>query len=345
MVAAEDGTAPRSGILVLGSLAMDRKFFAAGLFGRGAARGETVWAVERHHGGIGRNIATNAARLGLPVTFVGLSGFGPDAAELEGALSRLGVVLHLRRAAEGVGRFDVTLDTNGSQLSARIALPDPALGKALCGPELARSIATAGAVVMEGGLDEDLMVWVSEQARRHAVPVCCLPTRQADFGPRAHLLPRYDVLVLNAKEARTLLGQDPGAPARPAEQAGLLLRRGPEVVVVTDAARGAALATATGPGPVHLPAEPGVCTDDTGAGDALASAFVVALVNGETPREALAQGLRAARVTIECPQTTCHSLSPAVVGAEPTGRDPVERESARRPRGTRGRARSTVDRG
>ncbi|MGY0064714.1 carbohydrate kinase family protein [Streptomyces sp. LZ34] len=334
---------------------MDRKFFAAGVFERGAGSGETVWSMERHHGGVGRNIATNAARLGHPVTFAGLSGFGADAAELEGALTRVGVALHVRRAADGVGRFDVTLDAHGSQLASRIALPDPALGKALRGPELAARIATAGAVVMEGGLDEDLLVWVSEQARRHAVPVCCLPTRQADFGPRAHLLPRYDVLVLNAKEAGALLGQDPGAPARPAEQAGLLLRRGPRVVVVTDAARGAAVATAADAarGAVHLPAEPGVCTDDTGAGDALASAFVVALVAGQAPRDALAHGLRAARVTIACPQSTCHSLSPALVGAAPKGRAARaggadvhrERESARRPRGTSGRARSTVDRG
>ncbi|MDX3227858.1 carbohydrate kinase family protein [Streptomyces sp. ME19-01-6] len=320
MVAAEEGSVPRSGILVLGSLVMDRKVFAAGQFERGAGRGETVWSMERHHGGVGRNVATNAARLGHPVTFAGLSGFGADAAELEGALARLGVALHVRRVADGVGRFDVTLDAHGSQISSSIALPDPALGKALRGPELAARIATAGAVVMEGGLDEDLLVWVSQQARQHAVPVCCLPTRQADFGPRAHLLSRYDVLVLNTKEAGALLGQGPGAPARPAERAGQLLRRGPGVVVVTDAARGAALATATDPRPVHLPAEPGVCTDDTGAGDALASAFVVALVAGQTPRDALAHGLRAARVTIACPQSTCHSLSPALVRAASVSR-------------------------
>ncbi|KAK1184008.1 PfkB family carbohydrate kinase [Streptomyces sp. NBS 14/10] len=336
MVAVEDGSVPRSGILVLGSLVMDRKFFAAGLLERGAGRGETVWSMERHHGGVGRNVATNAARLGHPVTFAGLSGFGADAAELEGALTRLGLALHVRRVADGVGRFDVTLDARGSQISSRIALPDPALGKALCGPELAARIATAGAVVMEGGLDEELLVWVSQQARRHAVPVCCLPTRQADFGPRAHLLPRYDVLVLNTGEAGALLGRDPGTPTGPAEQAELLMRRGPGVVVVTDGARGAALAVATAPGPVHLPAEPGVCTDDTGAGDALASALVAALAAGRTPRDALAHGLRAARVTIACPQSTCHALSSALVHAAPKGRDPVERERARRPRGTRG---------
>ncbi|NUP44548.1 MAG: hypothetical protein HOY76_47855, partial [Streptomyces sp.] len=77
----------------------------------------------------------------------------------------------------------------------------------------------------------------------------------------------------------------------------------------------------------------GVCTDDTGAGDALASALVAALVAGRTPRDALAHGLRAARVTIACPQSTCHALSSALVHAAPKGRDPVERESARRPRG------------
>jgi ribokinase len=63
-----------------------------------------------------------------------------------------------------------------------------------------------------------------------------------------------------------------------------------------------------------------VCTDDTGAGDALASALVGALVAGRAPRDALAHGLSAARVTIACPQSTCHSLSPALVGAASVSR-------------------------
>ncbi|MER6143969.1 hypothetical protein ABT174_28685 [Streptomyces sparsogenes] len=41
MVAAEDGSARRTGILVIGSLVMDRKFFAAGMLNRGAGRSET----------------------------------------------------------------------------------------------------------------------------------------------------------------------------------------------------------------------------------------------------------------------------------------------------------------
>ncbi|ARX89301.1 hypothetical protein SMD44_08788 [Streptomyces alboflavus] len=67
-------------IVVMGSLVMDRKYFSAGTHTAAAGhRTQAVWSVERHHGGVGRNVAVNLARLGARPSFVGLSGFGPDA--------------------------------------------------------------------------------------------------------------------------------------------------------------------------------------------------------------------------------------------------------------------------
>lgn len=295
-------------IVVMGSLVMDRKYFSAGTHTSAAGgRTQAVWSVERHHGGVGRNVAVNLARLGARPTFVGLSGFGPDAGELEDELTGLGVRLQVLRTAHGVGRFDVTLDGLRRQIASRIVLPDPAAAAALRGTTLDTRIARAQAVIAEGGLDEELLAWTSRQARRHGTPVCCMPTRQADFGPRAHLLPLYDVLLLNAREARNLLGRT----GTPAEQATRLRHLGPRTVVVTAGAAGAAVACAAYDDAVLLPAEHGVCADDTGAGDALASAFVLGLSTGASPRGALAQGLRAARVTIGCRQSTCRAVSAA----------------------------------
>ncbi|MEU7576865.1 PfkB family carbohydrate kinase [Streptomyces sp. NPDC041068] len=292
----------------MGSLVMDRKFFTAGTYRFGAeSTTGTVWSVERHHGGVGRNVAVNMARLGARPTFVGLSGFGPDAMDLEREMTGLGIRIQAHRTADGVGRFDVALDALRRQISSRIALPDPAAATPLAGPALDALVARAKAVVTEGGLDEKLQARASRQARKHGVPMCCMPTRQADFGPRAHLLPLYDVLILNAREAETLSGR----AAEPAEQAALLRHRGPRIVVVTSGADGAAVATADAPEPTVLPAEDGACADDTGAGDALASAFVLGLVRGASPRDALARGLRAARVTLGCRQSTCRTLSQA----------------------------------
>ncbi|WJV44179.1 PfkB family carbohydrate kinase [Streptomyces flavofungini] len=134
-----------------------------------------------------------------------------------------------------------------------------------------------------------------------------MPTRQAALGPRARLLPLYDVLLLNACEARNLLCR----AGTPAEQAARLRQLGPRVVVVTAGAAGAAMACAPYDEVLFLPAEHGACADDTGAGDALASAFVLGLSTGASPRAALAQGLRAARVTIGCRRSTCRALSTA----------------------------------
>ncbi|WP_328332149.1 MULTISPECIES: PfkB family carbohydrate kinase [unclassified Streptomyces] len=288
-------------VLVLGSLVMDRKYFAAG----GLGPADTVWGVQRHPGGVGRNIAVNTARLGARTVFAGLSGSGPDAAVLEAELTDLGIRLHVLRTTDGIGTFDVLLDERGRQITSRIELPDPAGGRTLAGPHLAGTIAAAQAVVAEGGLDGDLLTWVSRRARKHAVPMVCLPTRQRDLGPRTRLLPLYDVLVLNAREAQALTGQ----PGSAVEQARRLLGLGLRLVVVTAGADGAAVASAGRPTPLALPAEAGPCNDDTGAGDALASAFVTHLVRGARPGAALALGLRAARRTIGCPQSTCRSLA------------------------------------
>ncbi|GHG93772.1 carbohydrate kinase family protein [Streptomyces lanatus] len=301
-------------VLVLGSLVMDRKYFATGTLGGTAP----VWDVQRHHGGVGRNIAVNTARLGARTAFAGLSGHGRDAAELEAELTALGVrPLHVLRTPDGIGRWDVLLDADGQQITSRIALPDPAAARPLAGPALAATVAAAGAVLAEGGLDEDLLTWLSREAGKGGTLMCCLPTRQRDFGPRAHLLPLYDVLLLNAREALALTGE----AGTPAEQARRLLGHGPRVVVVTAGADGAAVASAEEPTALALPAETGPCTDDTGAGDALASAFVVHLVRGASPRAALALGLRAARLTIGCGQSTCRTLAtdPALT-ARRTGR-------------------------
>ncbi|WP_411139205.1 PfkB family carbohydrate kinase [Streptomyces sp. C10] len=310
-------------VLVLGSLVMDHKYFAAGRLG-GA---DPVWGVQRHHGGVGRNIAVNTARLGACTVFAGLSGYGQDAADLEAELTGLGVrPLHVLRTDDGIGRWEALLDERGRQITSRIALPDPAAAGALAGPALAGTVAATKAVVAEGGLDEYLLTWLSREAEKNGTPVCCLPTRQWDFGPRAHLLPLYDVLLLNACEAQALTGQ----PGTSAEHARRLLGFGPRVVVVTAGADGAAVASAEQPVPLTLPAEAGPCTDDTGAGDALASAFVVHLVRGASPRAALALGLRAARLTIGCRQSTCRTLAtdPALTACR-TGRStpPGERAS------------------
>lgn len=289
-------------MLVLGSLVIDRKYFATGTLGRT----DPVWGVQRHHGGVGRNIAVNTARLGARTVFAGLSGIGQDAVDLEAELTSLGVrPLHVRRTDDGIGRWDVLLDERGRQITCRIALPDPAAARPLAGPVLAGTVSAAKAVVAEGGLDEDLLTWLSREARRSGTPMCCLPTRQRDFGPRAHLLPLYDVLLLNTREAQALTG----LPGTPVEQARRLLGRGPRVVVVTAGADGAAVASTEQPVPLALPAEAGPCTDDTGAGDALASAFIVHLVRGASPKAALALGLRAARLTIGCRQSTCRTLA------------------------------------
>lgn len=95
---------------------------------------------------------------------------------------------------------------------------------------------------------------------------------------------------LNIDEARELSGE-----AEPANAAGALLERGPELVVVTCGGDGL-VGRWRGAEPVRVEVEPARARDATGAGDSVTSVLAAAFALG-APREALESVLRAAGET------------------------------------------------
>ncbi len=100
------------------------------------------------------------------------------------------------------------------------------------------------------------------------------------------ILPLTNVLIVNREEAETLVGK-----TKDTEQlAKKLLNTGPQIVAITDGARGAYAATTHGfyfaP---PLPIKP---ISTTGAGDAFSSGFLAALVKGKDLKNALHWGIK-----------------------------------------------------
>jgi ribokinase len=308
-------TMPRDAcrVAVIGSIVMDHKWIPVGCFtGRDGQR-QSLWRIDRRHGGVGRNVAENLARLGVPVSFVALSGSDGPAEEMAARLRAAGVGLRIVWAPGGVGRFDVLLDEAGRLTHSSIHLPDvdllswAALTAALPG------LGGAAVVVVETGLSEPMLRTLREHTRARGIRLLGMPTRLAALGSRWPLVREMDILVLNEIEAAAMTGLPGGDLPALRAQVGRLRAGGPDTVVLTCGDRGVVAAGPAEPRPRHFPVAPVLCVDDTGAGDALTAALLAALVEQADLATAVALGIEAARVTVGCPGSTCPRIA-AVAG-------------------------------
>jgi ribokinase len=129
------------------------------------------------------------------------------------------------------------------------------------------------------------------------------PERLASPAFRA-LLASVDLYLPNAREAALVSGE-----ADPARAAAALRALVPRVVVKL----GAEGALYAGPeGTFHAPAPKARAVDTTGAGDAFAAAFLLALVDGRGPAEALAfaNGVAARAVAAGGPAPPAQEVTP-----------------------------------
>jgi len=98
---------------------------------------------------------------------------------------------------------------------------------------------------------------------------------KADIKRYPRLLEKCEVLIVNLEEAKRILNIELGDDANIRDILSKMLMLGPKIVVVTDGAEGVF--------PVQI-------VEKTGAGDGYASAFITALVEGETLEEAMVWG-------------------------------------------------------
>jgi sugar/nucleoside kinase (ribokinase family) len=246
-----------------------------------AAPGEERY-VDRIPVGLGGalNGASVARALGLDVTLVHPEGDGLLDAAGRWALSRLGI-----RSVSWPARDDPFLSLVFSDATDRSFVShgdDEAIGRCPALP--------AGDWVHVGGVKEafaipDRVADVRARGAKVCVTGCWSPADLDALG--AERLRRWDLLVLNRKEAERAVGDAANAPERLAAVAGS--------VVVTDGDRGA-FGRLDGQA-VRAPAVPAAVVDLTGAGDGFTAGLIAALTRGMGPADALAFANRvAARV-------------------------------------------------
>ena len=228
--------------------------------------------VSVRHGGVGRNIACDLARLGLRTRFVtalGDDGFGASVAE---GCRSCGVDMSLTRIVPGA-RSPVYLYLSDEKGEMDAAVSDMEVMAALTPAYLRAYLSEldeSDAVVLDGNLPEETIAFLCEKLR---APIVADPVSTAKATRFASVLGRLAAIKPNLLEARALTGKQ-----NPEDCADALLRSGVGSVFLSLGAKG--LLAASGEERVLLPCERTELVSATGAGDAATAAIVWATVRG-----------------------------------------------------------------
>ena len=228
--------------------------------------------VSVRHGGVGRNIACDLARLGLRTRFVtalGDDGFGASVAE---GCRSCGVDMSLTRIVPGA-RSPVYLYLSDEKGEMDAAVSDMEVMAALTPAYLRAHLSEldeSDAVVLDGNLPEETIAFLCEKLR---APIVADPVSTAKAPRFASVLGRLAAIKPNLLEARALTGKQ-----NPEDCADALLRSGVGSVFISLGAKG--LLAASGEERVLLPCEKTELVSATGAGDAATAAIVWATVRG-----------------------------------------------------------------
>lgn len=245
--------------------------------------GQTVLGsgVSEHGGGKGGNQAIAAARL-APTVFVGAVGNDGAGDALVEHLTSNGVgVQHVLRNGSVSGRAYITLTPDAE--NSIVVVPG------------ANSTVTASAVTAALDASRPRVVIAQQEIPAEAVRAAAAWTEAnsgrfllnaSPVGEIARsVLGVADPIIVNADEARDILGESAtqavDAEAQLAEQLLQISRS----AIVTAGKRGAYIAT-PGEGVQHVAAEVVTAVDTTGAGDEFAGTVAAALARGESLREA-----------------------------------------------------------
>ncbi|MGY2873803.1 pseudouridine kinase [Marmoricola sp. URHA0025 HA25] len=258
------------------------------------------------HGGVGRNVAENLARLGSPVRLIGVVGQDDPGTALLEQLGLLDVNLRgVRRSADcATGTYTAVLDHDGGLV---IGVADMAATDSLGPEDVSReSLRGAGWLVLDGNLRTDTIAHCLALAEEQAVPVVLDPvgvTKAARLGP----LPGLHTFTPNRDELIAWAGTDDVDAARAHAHS-----QGIDVVWLREGAEGSTLHTGDG-ATTRLRLPPAEVVDVTGAGDAMLAAYVHRLRAGDPVAQAGWFATAAAWLTVQSTTTVRRDLTEDLV--------------------------------
>ena len=274
-------------------------------------------------GGVGFNIATILARLGISARLVSRVGTDPDGEIIVAAAVAAGVDV----SAIGVSTENATAAyhaafDNSGELIIGIADMD------ICAELTPAAIGPAAAAsgddfwVVDANLPEETLTFLVEEAAAAGIPVGAITVSPAKAVRLTHLLDRLTFLFANRREAATLLGQDPNLAASAASLAAELTRTRQTRVVVT-AGGEPVIASRAGETRSFLPLKTDISAVN-GAGDSFAAGTISAMTEGRSLNDSVRFGLAAAALTMEHGSVAAAPFGPGVlsvrIGTGPSNR-------------------------
>ena len=303
-------------IAVVGTVFVDCKGFAANRY---VALGRNVGSVRFVHGGVGRNVAENIARLGLPVCLVSSVDNGPIGSDVVDRLNRLGVdnSYLARLDSSGMGMWLAVLDEQGELAGSISQMPDLRGMEnmiALRGKELMEECSH---IAIELDLNEKITRRVLALARQHNRPVYGLPGNLEIVCAAPDVLNGLACFICNQIELGRLCGEEfaetdlegvTGRLPRFADENRL------QSVVVTLGAQGCVWFDQKTRKTGYQPACKVKVVDTCGAGDAFFAGTLDQLARGLSLEEAVVQGCRVAACTIQSAENNCLTLAESLQG-------------------------------
>jgi pseudouridine kinase len=261
-------------------------------------------------GGVGRNIAENLARLGVPTVLLSVVGGDGAGRRLLAQTTDSGVdTRHVLVDPEGrTGSYLVIFDRHGN---VHVSIDDMAILKQITPRyvnDRRRLFRDAAMVIIDANLSRTTLRTVFRLAQRYGVWVCADPT-SANLALRLRpYLSQLHMVTPNVAEAEALLGEGSIESREDAIAAAKrLVTRGVNIAVISLAEMGVCYATSNESG--HVPALEIEIADLTGAGDALSAAIVFGLLEDMPIGEAIRLGVSAAALTLQSRETVCQDLS------------------------------------
>lgn len=307
-------------VCVVGTVFMDCKGFS---YNKYYPDGRNLGDVNFVHGGVGRNVADNLARLELPVTLVSTvdeNALGKEVIEnLE--QKKINTSYIKKASGDGMGMWLAIINDNGDLVGSISKMPDLQLLEKLIAEEGKNIIGQSTHVILELDLNEQLTRDVLSLCKNAGKPTYGIPGNLDIVKKTLDLLPELECFICNDFEAGQIIKCELESLEIP-EIEDILTRHffteelSAKYAVVTLGSRGSIFYDSTNNLTGHQKAIPIDVIDTSGAGDAFFSGTVAALIKNLSLQEAVFHGSQVASWTISCNESICYDLRTKAQGEE-----------------------------
>ena len=302
------------GILVIGATFVDIKGFP---FDNYLPTGRNAGKVEYVHGGVARNVVEDIANVELRPTFLSIVDDSPMGDAVIKKLNNHKVNTdYILTRPDGMGTWLAVFDNNGDVAGSISKRPNMYPIAELLDEKGDEIFSQCPSVVLEVGLDKEIVKGTLTLAKKHKVKTFALVANMSIAAERRDLLQQFDCVICNQQEAGILFLDD-YEDKTPEEMRDILAERivaaNIPSMVVTMGGDGAVYANQQGEQGV-CPAKKVQVKDTTGAGDSFCAGVAIGMTYGKTMAEAVEIGTTLAASVITSSENVCPRFRPEEFG-------------------------------